>query len=268
MSDRTSLKERIARIEAIPLIYGSISSGAEGRYITKKDFPKLLVLTEGGYATDIFLKIDEKRERVIIEDILPENYDSFKDEMMDGANDFLGVLDSGVSSGLEKSLEKVGKENKAVFWCNGIWSIIQEHFQENDLFIPIELALRIINRAGISNKNDLLTLLSTKKFENEKFDSISSKQLADKLDMSDLYSIWKFDNRITCMLNTDMKDGPYKIQRIYGNVNIKVSVEFIHNESNTSGTMRFKLKNIVSKEDYENAIINSFKEWSGSYKEE
>lgn len=268
---RTSL-DRIAELESMPLIYGSISSGAVPQYMVKKDYAALSALTEGGLAIDICLKKDTVRKRMLIEDnfIGPEAEFGILTETADS---FLGILAVGFKSGSNEELQGLeNPQDKVIVWINGVWSIIKKEKQGEDFMIPVELSMRIIKRTGM-DITKIQSQLTMSKINENTFDSVSIQQLADVLNMrKDLYSEWEYDGVLNIMMNTDMRNGPYKLKREKDIIKIKVDVQFSYQSSmngdySIDGFDKEHYTLSMKDEQYKNAVIKAFCEWSGDYTE-
>lgn len=268
---RTSL-DRIAQLEAMPLIYGSISSGAVAKYMVNEDYIALSALTEGGLATDIYLKKDPVRKRMLIED----NFIGSESEFgifIETEDSFLGILAVGFRTGSNKELQRLSDpHDKVIVWVNGMWSIIKKEKQGENIMIPVELSMRIIRRTGM-DITKVQSQLTISKINDNTFDSVSIQQLADVLDMKkDLYSEWEYEGVLNIMINTDMRNGPYKLKREKDNIKIKVDIQFSHQSSmngdhiiNEIDKENYTLN--MKNEQYKNAVIKSFCQWSGDYTE-
>ncbi len=157
-----SSKERIARIEYIPLIFGIQTTGAEARYMTKDDFPELAGLTEGGFAIDIYLKKDKEKRKMLTSPGGASSQSGNEDEDIDmsdrksgNSSDSAvpeGVLADGKSiSELKEALKNLdGDNNIIIFWYNGKWNIVKNE-KNGDEYIPVELAKKVTESGGFSS---------------------------------------------------------------------------------------------------------------------
>lgn len=254
-----SSEVRIKRLESIPLIYGTLTSGAVSRYYKKEDFPRIAGLKDGGYAKNLYLKKDLKNKRMRIED---KTIEYQKEESC------FGILASGRANGSRNKLEDLGKKEKVIFWCNGVWAIIEKHMEQGFALIPTELARSVI--AGVHNQiNNMMSKLKWISFGNQEY--VSSKELADLLKLDDLYSYWVFEGILHVMLNTDMRKGPYKLKRIEDKISICLDLKFI-NESNRAGKGTvYKIEGIDDILSIDNfikyvaEIKKAFLSWEGVY---
>ena len=277
-----SSKERIKKLESIPLIYGKRITGARTRYMRKEDFPKLASLTEGGYAKNIYLIINKKTKRVVIEDNrnVVDTIDIF-DNFIGDEGKLVGILSSGSRDGAYSALSNMDEDEKVIVWFNGNWVIIKKYpkgtFNGNEIKIPVELAQKIIADAkNISGgekikDNSIMNSLGKSTEEDATFESVSAKDLAGKLNCKDIFSYWTFDGVLNVMINTHMRYGPYKLQRINNNISVHMAINFVDDNNKQGRDIKIikisEISNFNSMKEYESQIKLGFEKWSGTYKE-
>ena len=221
-----SSNSRIDRIEKEESIRGIVTNGAIARYMTRKDYPALSGITEGGFAVDIYLKkVSERME--IPGGINHDNLD-INLEDRNRVKKINGVLKRGPGreyAGFINSLDNKDDDKKIInFWYNGNWNVFKIPLNENGAYIPIDLAREVIIGTGYSE-----SIFSKKVLGTDDYESVNVKDMADKMGMSDLFSYWKMDGIQNYMLNTDMKDGPYFYKREDNKVSIIFNMEFENN---------------------------------------
>ena len=272
-----SSKERIKKLESIPLIYGKRITGARTRYMRKEDFPKLASLTEGGYAKDIYLVVNKKTKRVVIDDSRYIDIIDVFDNFIGDEGELVGILGSGSGDGSASALSDMDKNEKVIVWFNGNWIIIKKYpegtFDGNVVKIPVELAQKIIENAkkiSVSSEpiqdSSIMKSLGRSTEKDATFESVSAKSLAGKLNCEDIFSYWTFDGILNIMLNTHMRYGPYKLQRINNNISVHIAVNFIEAKRQDAKTK--KIAGISdSMNSYISEIKRGFEKWNGTYEE-
>jgi hypothetical protein len=281
-----SSKIRMDRIDKIEPIKGTLSSGAIEKYISKVDFPELAGLTEGGFAIDINLRKSPEKRKV---DLTGNSSSSDDNEAIDMENRKIGGSDSssdsdkyslsdvgilafGESDGSSDELQNFTEYETAIFWYNGKWNIIKKLMKNNDPYIPIELANRVIESGnGIIKerlaKNEITAKLEkSTTFKDIDHETVNSREMANKMKMDELFSMWEFEGTLHIMLNTYMKDGPYIIKRTNEKIDIKLYVEF-KNSSNTNGRL-VEIDGMPKEAQtaiYMQKIKEGFNLWAGNY---
>lgn len=259
-----SSAERIKRIEKIPVIKGGQSSGAVAAYASKKDFGGISMLVEDGFATDIYLKKDDINKKMIITN---SDYDADINtySRISGGNitNFVGngVIVSGKSEGSKQAVNNIKDFETAIVWYNGYWSIVRKLIKNQTLYIPVMLALKLISEA--KTDTNIVTSLEKIKFSGTDFETVNSKELAEKMNMQELYSYWEFNNTLNIMINTDMKNGSYIFRRINNVFYIDMYFSFKENGKEYSS---IKIDGICSELKYIEKIKEGFKLWENSGK--
>ena len=281
-----SSEERIKKLENIPLIYGKRTTGARTRYMRKEDFPKLASITEGGYAKDIYLVIDEKTKRVIIDDNrdIDDTIDIF-DNYVGDEGKIVGVLYSSSRSSnntiasIISNIDEKEKDEMVIVWYNGNCVIIKKYpkgtFDGNEVVIPVELAQNIIADAKKIRDSEtiqdstIMNSLGKSTEKDETFESVSAKDLAERINCKDVFSYWIFDGILNIMINTHMRNGPYKLQRINNDINVHMEIDFT--EVSYPGSQKKKIAGISDSMNGSNGYISEiklgFNKWNGTYPE-
>ena len=248
-------KIRIERIEKVESIKGIVTNGAIAKYMSRKDYPMLSGLIEGGFAINIYLKKDALSKSMWI----PERYlhDEYVDydsrthgEDNENIDRIADAIDNGRGKSYAAALETIEDKEVICFWYNGNWAIVKENMVGNDPYIPVSLATKIIGSQPISGK---------RKFQNDGYESVSARGIAREMKIEkELFSYWEMKGIKHFMLNTDMKDGPYMYKREDNKVSIIFNMEF----KNTTD-QRHKQVSISDwvYENYITAIKNGFNLW-------
>lgn len=257
-----SSEKRIDRIEKIPVIKGGQSSGAVPMYASKKDFGGISVLVEDGFAKDIYLKKNDINRKMVIPnsdynaEINMFSRDSSKDISNLIGN---GVIASGESEGSKEAIENIKDFETAIVWYNGNWSVVKKLVKNQVLYIPVVLALKLISEANADT--NIINNLEKIKFSGADFEAVNSKELAEKLDMNELYSYWEFNNILNIMINTDMKNGSYIFRRINNTFYIDMYLSF---RKGTEKYTPIQIEGLYLDQNYIQKIKEGFKLWENN----
>ncbi len=223
-------EKRIERIEKIPLIYGIITSGAIPDYRSKKEYPVLAGLIEGGFATDIYLKKDPVKKKMYINELDDENTfrtsgkASQTDPKTKGKYQTELPSDTLLETGeyLPANLSVEERKKYKLFWYNGNRNVVLRH-DEDESLIPIVLAENLVSTVPGINSN---ILNSMPKIDKNGITYVSSKKLAELLGVSNLYSRWEYHGMLNIMINTLMKESDFKLRRENANIYISLNLRY------------------------------------------
>lgn len=169
------------------------------------------------------------------------------------------VMRDGMGNTYVAALDEVMDKKVICFWYNGNWAIVKENMIGDDPYIPVSLAIKIIE-SGDFNAADILSQLSKMKFLDNNFESISAKDMAIHMGMyEDLFSYWEMKGIKHFMLNTHMKDGPYLYKREGSHVSIIFNIGFEDNSKDEN--LQVKLWDNILDESYPELIKQGFEKW-------
>ena len=116
-----SPQQRIAKIEAVPVLSGYQTSGAIVKYASKYGASSIAVLTEGSFASDFVLEKDDKNKKMLIDTTIKKDIDKLEEEdtVLKEIQLPEGVLAWGISDGCNEALTQLEEKNVLVFWYNG-----------------------------------------------------------------------------------------------------------------------------------------------------
>ncbi|HIT86331.1 MAG TPA: hypothetical protein IAB62_00795 [Candidatus Coprocola pullicola] len=259
-----SPQQRIAKIEAVPVLSGYQTSGAIVKYASKYESSSIAVLTEGSFASDFVLEKDDKNKKMLIDTTVKKDIDKLEEEdtVLKEIQLPEGVLAWGISDGCNEALTQLEEKNVLVFWYNGNWNIVKKDNLKQD-YIPIALAEKVINSMKIKDTSSILKGLKKEKLKNMEYASVSAEELAYAMGIKEeLYSKWVFHDVVHIMLNTDMYMGPYQLKRMDGTITVTFYTEY--KNKNNFGDEYISVEGIQNNAmgAYFMAITEGFKKWN------